>query len=267
MNPRERDSLAQKLRAQRGSLAHELDVAEDGLQSIAESRESELEERAQEERSVRLLSQLDLRTKREIEEIDAALDRIKDGTYGRCSRCRRNILLARLRAVPTALYCLECARAADGAKARAASGEDGEAEESETPRTGALPGEMAQLSERDTERSLRELVHEDGRVDCEELRIVCRHGVVHLDGAVPSEPEHRILLKLVTEVAGFTEVIDRLQVNPLLWERDGRGKEEASEEPISPYELDDSNETDDVVRCLEEGLEWTPSGEPPPDEE
>lgn len=259
MNASDRDSLAHKLREQRGSLVHELDAAEAGLQSIAENHDSELEERAQEERSARLLSQLDLRTKHEIEEIDAALGRIADGTYGICAPCGRNVPVARLRALPTARHCLECARAAE--THREEGGED-----NETGRRGPVPGEMALFSDRDTERALRDIVREDGRVDCEEMRIICRHGIVHLDGAVPSEPEHGILLKLVTEIAGFTEVVDRLQVNPVLWEREGRAKEEPQNAPAL-LEEEDPNETDDIVRSIDEGLEWTPPAEPPPDEE
>jgi RNA polymerase-binding protein DksA len=40
--------------------------------------------------------------------IDSALQRIKDGTYGRCQRCGRAIIEARLDAVPDALYCVQC---------------------------------------------------------------------------------------------------------------------------------------------------------------
>jgi hypothetical protein len=36
--------------------------------------------------------------------------------------------------------------------------------------------------------------------------------VVYLEGAVPSEPEHEILLAILTDVAGVQEIVDNLEV-------------------------------------------------------
>ncbi len=44
-----------------------------------------------------------------LEEIDAALERVADGTYGVCSRCGRPVAPERLAARPTARACVECA--------------------------------------------------------------------------------------------------------------------------------------------------------------
>jgi RNA polymerase-binding protein DksA len=43
-------------------------------------------------------------------EIDAALKRIDDGTFGRCGRCGEPIDEARLEALPWATMCIECRR-------------------------------------------------------------------------------------------------------------------------------------------------------------
>jgi RNA polymerase-binding protein DksA len=43
-------------------------------------------------------------------EVDAALDRIGDGTFGRCGACGRPIGHDRLRAVPYARLCITCLR-------------------------------------------------------------------------------------------------------------------------------------------------------------
>jgi RNA polymerase-binding transcription factor DksA len=40
--------------------------------------------------------------------IDAALDRIKEGVFGNCLKCGRRIAEARLDAVPEAMYCIDC---------------------------------------------------------------------------------------------------------------------------------------------------------------
>ncbi len=45
---------------------------------------------------------------RELREIDAALIRLYQGTYGICEDCEQPIGLARLRANPTARRCLQC---------------------------------------------------------------------------------------------------------------------------------------------------------------
>lgn len=52
---------------------------------------------------------------REVEAIDAALTRIDNGTYGRCSRCGEPIGHGRLAANPHALHCLACAATAERA--------------------------------------------------------------------------------------------------------------------------------------------------------
>jgi RNA polymerase-binding protein DksA len=45
-----------------------------------------------------------------LQEIDAALERLRDGTFGRCEECQAGIPTARLRALPYARYCVACAR-------------------------------------------------------------------------------------------------------------------------------------------------------------
>ena len=46
-----------------------------------------------------------------LDEIDAALVRIEDGSYGRCTACGRPISEARLEAVPYATLCIDDKRA------------------------------------------------------------------------------------------------------------------------------------------------------------
>jgi RNA polymerase-binding transcription factor len=43
-------------------------------------------------------------------EIDAALARIEDGTYGTCTNCGNEISVERLEAYPWASLCIDCAR-------------------------------------------------------------------------------------------------------------------------------------------------------------
>jgi RNA polymerase-binding transcription factor DksA len=45
-----------------------------------------------------------------LEEVNAALDRIDRGVFGRCEECNAVIPKVRLNAVPYTRYCVECAR-------------------------------------------------------------------------------------------------------------------------------------------------------------
>ena len=47
------------------------------------------------------------RLENEMDEVQAALDRLEDGTYGRCEACGRSIGDDRLEALPAARYCLD----------------------------------------------------------------------------------------------------------------------------------------------------------------
>jgi RNA polymerase-binding transcription factor DksA len=111
LTAKERDELATLLRRQRRALFDTVAAAERDLEFIAEDRESELEEHAQDERAARLAARLDDRGKLEIEAIDAALWRLAEGRYGECVRCNALIPLERLRVVPATLHCVACAQA------------------------------------------------------------------------------------------------------------------------------------------------------------
>jgi RNA polymerase-binding protein DksA len=110
MTAKERDALVRELRRMRQSILSEVAATESDLELIAESREIELVDKAQDEQTARLLARLDDRGKRELEEVDVALGRIADGSYGACRACGGRIPAARLRALPATAHCLDCAR-------------------------------------------------------------------------------------------------------------------------------------------------------------
>lgn len=260
MDARTRAELAQALRRQRAALLKEFFDAEADLRFIAEDRETELEERAQEERAARILACLDDRSLREITQIHAALQRMIDGTYGKCRDCDRTIPRARLRAIPTAALCVDCARAQETARP--------ERPVTAEPRRhpGTPPADLDPLLDREVEAALRLLVREDGRVDIQELRLLCRHGVVHLEGALPSEAEHQILRKLVTDVAGCENVVDQVQVNGILWERADRTPFRPPER-TEPAGFEEAVGTESVVEATEEGLDYLAPDRPQPEQE
>jgi RNA polymerase-binding protein DksA len=262
MNDHRMAKLAAKMRDRRERLFTEVAETEQDLLWIGEDRESELEERAQDDRIARLLGRLDDRSKQEIEEIDEALRRISAASYGICEGCGGHIGLARLQALPTVRTCIGCAHEDEAIARQYGPG----AVEAPLHHPGEVPGDASTLSDSEIETWLRELVREDGRVDTEELRLVCRHGVVHLEGALPSEAEHRILLGLVEDVAGLQEVVDRLEIREVLWEREDRAK------PAKPSgERRRFGErtvgTEDVFESIEEGTSYTPPAGPTEEEE
>lgn len=64
------------------------------------------------EASLDLASEIDLaiagRDVEELRDIEAALERLADGTFGACTSCGEAIILERLRAYPTAKRCAAC---------------------------------------------------------------------------------------------------------------------------------------------------------------
>ncbi len=81
---------------------------------VAASRESVADDEHDPEGSTiayerRLLDALTHDQRDRLREIDEAERRLAAGTYGRCTRCHREIPVERLRAVPTARTCVDCA--------------------------------------------------------------------------------------------------------------------------------------------------------------
>jgi RNA polymerase-binding transcription factor DksA len=251
------DSLAQLLREQRRHFLKEFRSAEKGLDVIAEERESELEEHAQEEQTARLLTRLDDQTLHAVQEIDAALQKILDGTYGKCEACYKPISLARLRSLPATRFCHGCAARSEGQRVAAGAAP-------EAPAAAPLAADLTLLSDREVIEAIQEHLKEDGRIDMEELHVVCRKGVVYLSGTLPSEAEHQILLQTLTDVMGFKEFVDHLEVEELLWQTEKRTREVGPE--LTPR-WQEPPASEDIVESDEEGKEFVAPAKPTPEEQ
>jgi len=106
-----RDLLLEQRRRATEDLLHDRVTAlegDDGVEDAGEMSELDLN------RSTAL--DLASRQSQLIKEIDEALDRIKDGTYGLCTRCRKPLDEERLKAMPTAKYDAECQSAIEAAQ-------------------------------------------------------------------------------------------------------------------------------------------------------
>lgn len=100
--------LEQMLCRKRWEIFRSCRELEEEWQQLGE-REIEFEEEAQKAMLTVLFEQLDDREKKEIKEINLALDRMEAGTYGTCERCGKEIPLARLESLPAIRLCLSCA--------------------------------------------------------------------------------------------------------------------------------------------------------------
>ena len=100
--------LEQKLCRQRWEILLSYQGLEEDWIQLGD-REIEYEEEAQKASLTELFEQLDEREKKEIEEINLALDRIETGTYGTCEICLKSIPLARLESLPAVRLCVSCA--------------------------------------------------------------------------------------------------------------------------------------------------------------
>ncbi|HAM32902.1 MAG TPA: molecular chaperone DnaK [Deltaproteobacteria bacterium] len=76
---------------------------ESGAQDIGDILDSVSEERTRELDMI-----LTDREKRKLAQIDDAIERIEDNTYGLCEDCGVKIPKARLKVLPFAKYCIEC---------------------------------------------------------------------------------------------------------------------------------------------------------------
>jgi DnaK suppressor protein len=107
MNPETVKNELQRRRAVILETARRADAELDALRSA--ERDPEFEEGAQTEHEAFTLSRLGETQRREIQQIDAALQRLDAGEYGICRDCGQDIDPRRLAALPYALLCTECA--------------------------------------------------------------------------------------------------------------------------------------------------------------
>jgi DnaK suppressor protein len=105
------EEVANQLRRKRLSLLEDVAGNQRAARALIEERGSEFEENAQKDRIAGLVSCLKDRDQKMIREIDTTLRRIDEGTYGQCVSCEDQIGSERIRALPTATLCIDCATA------------------------------------------------------------------------------------------------------------------------------------------------------------
>jgi RNA polymerase-binding protein DksA len=76
---------------------------------VTQSHSGDSAEQAQERENDEVVDAIGNETAQSIRVIQAAIERIDEGTYGLCERCGEEIGNARLRAIPEATRCVNCA--------------------------------------------------------------------------------------------------------------------------------------------------------------
>jgi RNA polymerase-binding protein DksA len=111
MDSRLVEELANQLRRKRLSLLEDVAASQRVARALIEERGSEIEENAQKHRIAGLVTCLNDRDQKMIQQIGATLKRIDEGAYGQCDSCEDEIGSERIRALPTATLCIDCATA------------------------------------------------------------------------------------------------------------------------------------------------------------
>ena len=104
-----REVLLTRRDALRKALAGDLSM----LKELREQSSGDVVDIALDSAQDEISSQLAEVESRELSHIDKALDRMRQGAYGKCEGCESNIPLARLQALPYATFCIDCQREAE----------------------------------------------------------------------------------------------------------------------------------------------------------
>jgi len=95
-----RDEILKKLR-------HDMDNLRNFKESDATGDEADVAFEAGSDEMASHLAEMD---SRELQQIERALGRLKQGTYGQCEGCAAKIPVGRLNALPYTTLCIECQR-------------------------------------------------------------------------------------------------------------------------------------------------------------
>lgn len=110
MDAKKLQYFTKKILEERDRITASLSHHEVEFEGAASSRSAEFEEASRLDRDREYISGLLTMDTEELSDINEALKRILDGTYGKCVDCGNDIPDARLEAMPSTLRCLDCQR-------------------------------------------------------------------------------------------------------------------------------------------------------------
>jgi RNA polymerase-binding protein DksA len=98
------------LQTLRNELTRRIDAIDADVRHKKEPVEKDFAEQVTQRENDDVLAALDDEAQHTVMLIDAALARIKNGTYGICAECGTKIPEGRLKALPYATTCIDCAK-------------------------------------------------------------------------------------------------------------------------------------------------------------
>ena len=113
MEDREMQQLKQILTDKRDRIHRRLRKIHADVQKEDGPLEKDIEDQAIELENDEVLDELEPKTRQELADVLAALERMEEGTYGKCLDCGEEISMSRLKAIPYTLRCIECAEEAE----------------------------------------------------------------------------------------------------------------------------------------------------------
>jgi len=109
MDEKKLKHFTKKLLTEYDRIRSELGDLESGIVGLNSPSVAEYEEKSTMEEQKEYLSGLLNHNADELKEIQVALQKILNGTYGICERCGKQIEESRLEVIPTSRYCKKCA--------------------------------------------------------------------------------------------------------------------------------------------------------------
>ncbi len=103
--------IGEQLRIRRGELLARLQKLHPHVHHRSEPLPADFSEQAIELENLDVLFELDEASRHELQQINNALERLGSGNYENCALCGKPIGAARLKSLPYAELCIDCARA------------------------------------------------------------------------------------------------------------------------------------------------------------
>jgi DnaK suppressor protein len=114
LDPAVREGFRRRLLAARRELLRTVTVTDEELATLEAPEPGAPIEDAAREQGLGILSRLQEEERRALDEIFIAYAKLGSGTFGTCEECGGDLPLARLRALPTARYCVGCQTRREG---------------------------------------------------------------------------------------------------------------------------------------------------------
>jgi len=108
MDPKKAKFFRELLEKRKKEILEEAFKKEKNLEELQDYSSADWLDRATVDKSRDLLMLLENEDQRELLEVEEALQRIREGTYGICESCGKEIGESRLQAIPLTRLCLSC---------------------------------------------------------------------------------------------------------------------------------------------------------------